>query len=118
MEGHLQDLFRRHPLKEEEASEDFKIDIVLHRATVRGQVIHLSPLEFDLLRCFVEHSGQTLTHRAIFQYVWGIDDEGRVHIRAFIEQLRKKIEYSQQRRYIVTESSSGYRFCASGQSVE
>ena len=43
------------------------------------------------------------------------DDDRRGHIRAYITQLRKKIEYSDSRRYIVTESWIGYRFCASGE---
>jgi two-component system, OmpR family, KDP operon response regulator KdpE len=96
---------------------DFQIDLTQHRVTVRGQVIHLSPLLFDLLRCFVEHAGQVLTHRAIFQHVWGIDDDRRGHIRAYIAQLRKKIACTNHRRYIVTESWIGYRFCASGEQV-
>ncbi len=111
---------RRHPVKGTEVQRtliagDFQIDISQHRVTVRGQVIHLSPLQFDLLRCFVEHAGQVLTHRAIFQNVWGIDDDRRESIRTYIAQLRKKIECSDSRRYIVTESWLGYRFCASGE---
>ena len=111
---------RRHPVKEAKPQRpliagDFQIDITLHRVAVRGQVIHLSPLQFELLRCLVEHAGQVLTHRAIFQHVWGIDDDRRGHIRAYIAQLRKKIECSDSPRYIVTESWIGYRFCASGE---
>lgn len=113
---------RRHSAKWAEAQRtvvagDFQIDLSLHRVTVRGQVIHLSPLEFDLLHCLVEHAGQVLTHRAICQDVWGIDDDRRSHIRAYIAQLRKKIACSDNRRYIVTESWIGYRFCASGETT-
>ncbi|RZU39786.1 two-component system KDP operon response regulator KdpE [Edaphobacter modestus] len=113
---------RRHPVKGAEAQRtliagDFQIDISMHRVTVRGQVIHLSPLQFDLLRCLVEHAGQILTHRVIFQDVWGIDDDRRGHIRAYIAQLRKKIGCSDHRRYIVTESWIGYRLCASGEAA-
>jgi two-component system, OmpR family, KDP operon response regulator KdpE len=111
---------RRHPINGSETQRtlvagDFQIDIPLHRVTVRGQPIHLSPLEFGLLRYFVEHAGQVLTHRAIFQDVWGVDEDRKGHIRVYIASLRKKIDCSDHRRYIVTESWMGYRFCASGE---
>ena len=96
---------------------DFRIDARQHRVIIRDRVIRLTPLEFDLLLCFAKHPGQVLRHRAILQEIWGIDEDRPEHLRVYIGQLRKKIECSDVPRYIVTELSIGYRFCASGTDV-
>jgi two-component system, OmpR family, KDP operon response regulator KdpE len=93
---------------------DFRIDVPQHRVTIRNQVVRLTPLEFDLLLCFAKHSEEILSHRAILQKVWGIDEDRPEHLRVYIGQLRKKIEPAHDPRYIVTELSIGYRFCPSG----
>lgn len=93
---------------------DFRIDVAQHRVAVRGQLIRLTPLQFNLLLCFAKHAGQILTHRVIFQDVWGLDQDRPEHVRVHIGQLRKKIEISDAPQYIVTEPWIGYRFCADG----
>jgi two-component system KDP operon response regulator KdpE len=93
---------------------DFCIDVAQHRVAVRGQMIRLTPLQFDLLVCFAEHAGQLLTHRVILQDVWGLDQDRPEYVRVHIGQLRKKIEVSDAPQYIVTEPWIGYRFCADG----
>jgi two-component system KDP operon response regulator KdpE len=111
---------RRHPPGKAQAEGvlvigDFRIDVPQHRVMIRNEIIHLTPLQFELLLCFAKHPSQLLSHRAILQEVWGIDDDRREHLRVHIEQLRNKIESSTNPRYIVTERSLGYRFCPAGQ---
>jgi two-component system KDP operon response regulator KdpE len=96
---------------------DFRIDVPEHRVTIRDQAVRLTPLEFDLLLCFAKHSEQVLRHRTILQEVWGIDEDRPAHLRVYIGQLRKKIEASDDPRYIVTELSIGYRFCPSAKDL-
>jgi two-component system KDP operon response regulator KdpE len=36
-----------------------------------GEEIHLTPIEFDLLRTLVRHRGRLMTHRALLVEVWG-----------------------------------------------
>ncbi|WP_348266942.1 response regulator transcription factor [Edaphobacter paludis] len=93
---------------------DFRIDIPQHRVTVRGRDIHLTPKQFDLLVCFAEHAGQVLTHRALLQAVWGAHADQPEYLRVSIGQLRKKIETSDEPRYILTEPWVGYRFRPTG----
>ena len=93
---------------------DFRIDIPQHRVTVRGEDIHLTPKQFDLLVCFAEHAGQVLTHRALLQAVWGANADQPEYLRVSIGQLRKKIETSEEPRYILTEPWIGYRFRPTG----
>jgi two-component system, OmpR family, KDP operon response regulator KdpE len=76
-----------------------------------GEEVHLTPIEFDLLRTLVRHRGRLMTHRALLVEVWGPQyaDDTQV-LRAHIANLRRKIEPSGERRYIRTEPGVGYRF--------
>ncbi len=93
---------------------DFVIDVPQHKVIVRGQETHLTPKQFDLLVVLAEHPGQVLTHRALLHAVWGTNADQPEYLRVHIGQLRKKIETSEDPRYIVTEPWIGYRFYPSG----
>jgi two-component system KDP operon response regulator KdpE len=93
---------------------DFLIDVPQHRVVVRGQDVHLTPKQFDLLVCLARHPGQVLTHRTLLHAVWGTNADQPEYLRVNIGQLRKKIELSEEPRYIVTEPWVGYRFRPTG----
>jgi two-component system KDP operon response regulator KdpE len=93
---------------------DFLIDIPQHRVAVRGQDIHLTPKQFDLLVAMAQHPGQVLTHRALLHAVWGTNADQPEYLRVTIGQLRKKIEISDEPAYLVTEPWIGYRFRPTG----
>ena len=94
------------------AAGDFHIDVDSHRATVRGQEVHLTPKEFDLLVYAARHAGKVLTHRALLSAVWGPNSvQQPEYLRVFIGQLRKKLEADPAApRYFLTEPWVGYRF--------
>ena len=95
---------------------DFVIDSAQHRVTVRGEHVHVTPKQFELLRYFAQHAEQVLTHRTLLNAVWGgaaVDQPE--YLRVAIGQLRKKIELDGEPRYIVTEPWVGYRFCPSAE---
>ena len=79
---------------------------------VRGERVHLTPKEFDVLRSLVVQPGKPLAHKRLLQTVWGPDHaEETENLRVVINQLRKKIERDPaQPRYILTEPWLGYRF--------
>jgi two-component system KDP operon response regulator KdpE len=91
---------------------DFGVDLDARRVTVRGQEVHLTPKEYDLLVYFLRHPGKVLTHRILLGALWGGDSvEQTEYLRVFIGQLRKKIEPDPVRpHYILTEPWIGYRF--------
>ncbi len=93
---------------------DFVIDRPQHRVVVRGQDVHLTPKQFDLLVCLAQHAGQVLTHRALLHAVWGTNADQPEYLRVNIGQLRKKIEAGEEPRYILTEPWIGYRFRPTG----
>jgi two-component system, OmpR family, KDP operon response regulator KdpE len=95
-------------------SKDVNIDFEAREVTVRGQGVHLTPKEFDVLKHLVANQGKPLTHRRLLQSVWGPDyGEETENLRVVINQLRKKIEVDPARpKHILTEPWIGYRFQA------
>jgi len=99
------------PLPKIETPE-LSVDLETRTIDVRGNRVHLSPREFDVLRLLVIQQGKALTHKRIMQTVWGPDyAEETEKLRVLINQLRKKIEKDPAHpRYILTEPWLGYRF--------
>ncbi|MGH9801662.1 MAG: winged helix-turn-helix domain-containing protein [Blastocatellia bacterium] len=93
---------------------DFEIDLEARAVIVRGEEIHLTPKEYELLVYLLRHSGKVLTHRVLLGAIWGGDyTEQTEYLRVFVGQLRKKIEADPAKpRYILTEPWIGYRFNA------
>ncbi|HVZ78933.1 MAG TPA: response regulator transcription factor [Gemmatimonadaceae bacterium] len=88
------------------------IDLVRRRVS-RGQgAIHLTPIEWDILRTLVTAAGRTLTHQQIFDAVWGrVFGNPQQYLRVHITNLRRKIESDPSRpQLVVTEPGVGYRF--------
>jgi two-component system KDP operon response regulator KdpE len=93
-------------------SESFSVNIAARQVTVNGQIVRLTPKEFDLLRYLLANVNKPIPHRKLLQTIWGPDYGDEVeYLRVFVSQLRKKIEPDQAHpRYIVTEPWVGYRF--------
>jgi len=93
-------------------SPQLSVDLERRIVDVRGERVHLSPKEFDVLRLLIIQQGKPLTHKKLLQTVWGPDHgEETENLRVVINQLRKKIEKDPTRpRYILTEPWLGYRF--------
>ena len=89
------------------------VDLAARIVRRDGEDVHLTPIEFDLLRTLVQHRGRLMTHRALLVEVWGpqYGDDTQV-LRAHIANLRRKIEPAGERRYIRTDPGVGYRFAA------
>ena len=93
---------------------DFHVDLEARSVSVRGEEVHLTPKEYELLVYLIRHDGKVLTHRILLGAIWGGDyTEQTEYLRVFIGQLRKKIEADPAKpRYILTEPWIGYRFNA------
>ena len=95
---------------------DFKVDQSSRTVSVRDEVVHLTPKEYDLLLHLLKNPGKVLTHRVLLGSIWGGESvEQNEYLRVFIAQLRKKIELDPASpRYILTEPWIGYRFNPEG----
>ena len=93
------------------ATGDLVIDMAARRVTRAGQDVHLTPIEFDLLKTLARHRGKLVTHRQLLKTVWGPAYETETHyLRVHFAHLRAKIEPDASHpRYILTEPGVGYR---------
>jgi two-component system KDP operon response regulator KdpE len=92
---------------------DLAIDLVKRRVTLKGEEIHLTPKEYELLRLLVTNAGKTLTYNTLLEAVWGEKMESADHyIRVYMNTIRKKLldDVTSSIRYIITEPGIGYRF--------
>jgi two-component system KDP operon response regulator KdpE len=109
-------VLRRSAPEEEEptvAVDGLEVDLAARVVRREGEPVHLTPIEFDLLRVLVRHRGRLLTHRALLAEVWGPQYVEDIQpLRTHIARLRAKIEApgAGAPRYIVTEPGVGYRF--------
>jgi two-component system KDP operon response regulator KdpE len=89
-----------------------KLDPVRYRVEKRGQEIHLSPKEFEMLRYLMQHAGRPIAHNRLLISIWGQEyGNEREYLRVLVSQLRKKIEDDPAHpTYILTDSYVGYRF--------
>ncbi len=80
--------------------------------TKRGQPVHLTRKEFDILYCLMSRAGRVITYAKLLTAVWGVDCREEVeYLRTFVRQLRKKIEDDPSNPiYLLTDVYVGYRF--------
>ncbi len=94
-----------------EIGEDVRVDLVKRIVLVRGEEVHLTPIEYKLLALLVKHAGMVMTHRQLLEQVWG---PGHAHqmqyLRVYMGQLRQKLEREAARpTHLFTEPGIGYR---------
>jgi two-component system KDP operon response regulator KdpE len=87
------------------------IDLHDRRVTRAGEEVHLTPIEFDLVRVLAQHHGKLVMHRQLLREVWGPEYGGETHyLRVHIAHIRAKLEADASRpQYLVTEPGVGYR---------
>ena len=105
----------RAPIRAEDAPieiGEIKLDPVKRLVTRRGQAVHLTRKEFDILHCLMSRAGRVVTYAKLLTAVWGADCREEVeYLRTFVRQLRKKIEDDPSNPlYLLTDVYVGYRF--------
>jgi two-component system KDP operon response regulator KdpE len=91
--------------------DGLEVDFAARTVRHDGRDVHLTPIEYDLLRVLLRNRGRLMTHRALLTEVWGpgYADDTRV-LRTHVANLRRKIEPPDGPRFIRTDSGVGYRF--------
>jgi two-component system KDP operon response regulator KdpE len=93
------------------SADGLELDIAAHVVRVDGAEVHLTPIEFDMLKTLMENRGRLMTHSALLTAVWGQSyAEDVATLRTHIGNLRRKVERPEGPRHIRTESGVGYRF--------
>src|SRR5881275_2420072 len=81
------------------------IDLQDRRVTRAGSEVHLTPIEFDIVRVLAQHQGRLVMHRQLLQEVWGPPYADETHyLRVHMAHIRAKLEDDPSRpRYLITE---------------
>ena len=90
---------------------ELMIDFSKHLVYLKGEELHVTPMDYRLLSVFFKNIGKVLTTSYIIQEVYGKNYGNDTQaLRALMAALRRKIEDSPARpRYIMTEIGVGYR---------
>lgn len=82
-----------------------------HTATFDNQPLHLTPVEYALLRCLAEIHGQVLSYSQIVQRTHGFDTsnaDAQTLLKAHVRNLRHKIGPG----YLINVRGAGYKLIA------
>jgi two-component system KDP operon response regulator KdpE len=92
--------------------EDIELDPERRTVRKRGNLLRLTPKEFDLLHYLMRHPGLPVAHCKLLHAVWGAEyGQELEYLRTFVHQLRKKLEDDLATpAYLLTEPHFGYRF--------
>jgi two-component system, OmpR family, KDP operon response regulator KdpE len=95
-------------------ADGLELDLAARTVRVDGAEVHLTPIEFNLLRTLAHNRGRLMTHRALLTEVWGPEYADDVAVlRAHVANLRRKIEPARGApHFIRTDPGVGYRFAA------
>jgi two-component system KDP operon response regulator KdpE len=87
------------------------IDLRARRVSRDGESIHLTPIEWELLRTLAVNRGRTMTHSQLFAEVWARSHgDAQQYLRVHVANLRRKVERDPVRPLlIITEPGVGYR---------
>ena len=91
---------------------EIHLEPVKRTVTKRGQPVHLTRKEFEILHCLMSRAGRVVTYSKLLTAVWGAECREEVeYLRTFVRQLRKKIEDDPAKPlYLLTDVYVGYRF--------
>lgn len=92
-------------------ASDLVVDLEARLVTKGGEVVHLTPTEFALLRELAVNRGKLLTHAQLLRRVWGPGYATETeYVRVYVRRLRAKLESPGGPPLIVTQPRAGYRF--------
>jgi two-component system alkaline phosphatase synthesis response regulator PhoP len=94
------------------AFSDVSVDLKRCRVTRRGKAVEVSAKEFDLLKYFIHHGGETLSRDRLLSDVWGYERFPTTRtVDAHIVRLRQKLEPNpEQPQFFLTVHGVGYKF--------
>lgn len=91
---------------------DVQVDIRSTEVRRNDAVVQLASKEFQLLKYFLEHRGETLSRDVLLHEVWGYESTPTTRtVDVHVAWLRQKLEEeSKHPRWILTVHGMGYKF--------
>jgi two-component system KDP operon response regulator KdpE len=92
---------------------DLELHINRRQLYRQGNLVHLTPTEFELLALLMRNLGTPVTHARLLRAIWGPEYGTELdYLRSFVKTLRQKVEADTANpKYIVTVPWVGYQFC-------
>ena len=99
------------PTPEHLSIGDLEVDVTGHRVTRAGELIPLTPLEFDLLVALARKPWQVFTREVLLERVWGYRHAADTRlVNVHVQRLRSKIEHDPEHpEIVVTVRGVGYK---------
>lgn len=118
VEVRLQAILRRlswgqnRPPEHQIAFGDVILNEETHEVRVRGEEVHLTPIEYQLLRTLMVSPDRPISKEDLFQNVWGYTMAGGTNlVEVAMRRLREKIEQvPSEPTYLLTVRGAGYKF--------
>ena len=94
--------------------DDVRVDFRSTEVRRGDSVLQLSAKEFQLLRYFIEHRGETLSREVLLHEVWGYESTPSTRtVDVHVAWLRQKIEEDPKKpKLVLTVHGMGYKFVA------
>jgi len=91
---------------------EVEVNIRSCQVSKKGKSLEFSSKEFELLKYFLNHPGETLSRDRLLEDVWGYDRFPTTRtVDAHIVRLRQKVEPKpEEPRFILTVHGTGYKF--------
>lgn len=106
---------RRSPEEDTESTTirlgEVEIDTAGHEVTRGGEVINLTPIEFDLLTTLASRPGQVFSREELLEKVWGYRKSGDTRlVNVHVQRLRSKVERDpDDPQVVLTVRGIGYK---------
>jgi len=99
--------FYHNPNEMLEIDEDFSYDIQADELLNKNTKIGLNNKEKLLLKLFLQHPNEQISHEVIYEHLWGFDEEpSDLALRTYIKNLRKVLGKDR----IVSIKRYGYKY--------
>ena len=91
---------------------DVEVDLRRCRVLKSGKALDVSSKEFELLKYFICHAGETLSRHQLLEDVWGYEHYPTTRtVDTHLVRLRQKLEPNpEQPQYFLTVHGTGYLF--------
>ena len=89
---------------------ELEINYDKRRVSIRGEEIHLTPIEYKIVSLLSRYLGKVLTYEFIMKEIWGPYTNEIDSLRVNMANIRRKLEDNPaEPKYIITELGVGYR---------
>ena len=93
-------------------SGNLTVNFATHDVFVSGELVKLTPIEYELLCNLIRNEGKVLSHRFLLEKTWGSDYSDDVcSLKKYIYRLRVKLkDHESTQPMLRTQRGIGYKF--------